>query len=163
MQIFVKTLTGKTITLEVEPSDSIDYVKAKIYQSVMLKNIANGNIGIDRILNVEIPQTTETIPFLNNQIAVRWYYSDVTNKDSLHQDLLKNIQTLLLLDPSNAFLQYNKAVLRLLLWSHDFKREAEPRLVLREIKLLGSSSIERWMINRLYILHSKALLRKFVI
>ena len=30
MQIFVKTLTGKTITLEVEPSDSIDAVKAKI-------------------------------------------------------------------------------------------------------------------------------------
>ena len=30
MTIFVKTLTGKTITLEVEPSDSIDNVKAKI-------------------------------------------------------------------------------------------------------------------------------------
>jgi len=30
MQIFVKTLTGKTITLEVEPSDSIDNIKAKI-------------------------------------------------------------------------------------------------------------------------------------
>nr|ANM86239.1 ubiquitin [Stygiella incarcerata] len=30
MQIFVKTLTGKTITLDVEPSDSITAVKAKI-------------------------------------------------------------------------------------------------------------------------------------
>ena len=30
MQIFVKTLTGKTITLEVEPSDSIDEVKDMI-------------------------------------------------------------------------------------------------------------------------------------
>ena len=30
MPIFVKTLTGKTITLEVEPSDSIEVVKAKI-------------------------------------------------------------------------------------------------------------------------------------
>merc|ERR1711918_206959 len=30
MQIFVKTLTGKTITLEVEPSDSIENVNAKI-------------------------------------------------------------------------------------------------------------------------------------
>jgi ubiquitin len=30
MQIFVQTLTGKTIALEVEPSDSIDNVKAKI-------------------------------------------------------------------------------------------------------------------------------------
>ena len=30
MQIFVKTLTGKTITLDVEASDSIDNVKGKI-------------------------------------------------------------------------------------------------------------------------------------
>lgn len=30
MQIFVKTLTGKTITLEVESSDSIENVKSKI-------------------------------------------------------------------------------------------------------------------------------------
>ncbi len=30
MQIFVKTLTGKTLTLDVEPSDTIDNVKQKI-------------------------------------------------------------------------------------------------------------------------------------
>ena len=32
MQIFVKTLTGKTITLEVEANDSVDAVKAKIQE-----------------------------------------------------------------------------------------------------------------------------------
>src|SRR5580698_6399968 len=30
MQIFVKALTGKTVTLNVEPSDSIENVKAKL-------------------------------------------------------------------------------------------------------------------------------------
>jgi ubiquitin len=30
IQIFVKTLTGKTITLVVDPSDTIEAVKAKI-------------------------------------------------------------------------------------------------------------------------------------
>lgn len=30
MQIFVKTLTGKTITLDVDSADTIDTVKAKI-------------------------------------------------------------------------------------------------------------------------------------
>ena len=30
MQIFVKTLTGKTITLETEPSDTIEQIKSKI-------------------------------------------------------------------------------------------------------------------------------------
>lgn len=30
MQIFIRTLTGKTITLDVEPADTIENVKAKI-------------------------------------------------------------------------------------------------------------------------------------
>ncbi|TNJ28635.1 Ubiquitin [Giardia muris] len=30
MQIFVKTLTGKTVTLDVEPTDTITNIKAKI-------------------------------------------------------------------------------------------------------------------------------------
>jgi len=35
MQIFVKTLTGKTITLEVESSNTIDNVKAKFQEKVL--------------------------------------------------------------------------------------------------------------------------------
>jgi hypothetical protein len=31
VQIFVKTLTGKTITLQVEASDTIEYVKAGVF------------------------------------------------------------------------------------------------------------------------------------
>ena len=30
MQLFIKTLTGKTITLDTEPGDTIESVKAKI-------------------------------------------------------------------------------------------------------------------------------------
>ena len=41
MQIFVKTLTGKTITLEVESSDTIDNVKSKI-QGTRSAGIAAG-------------------------------------------------------------------------------------------------------------------------
>lgn len=32
MQIFIKTLTGKTITVEIEPSDTIENVKQKIQE-----------------------------------------------------------------------------------------------------------------------------------
>jgi ubiquitin len=34
MQIFLKNLTGKTVTLDVEPSDTIDNVKQKIQDKV---------------------------------------------------------------------------------------------------------------------------------
>jgi ubiquitin len=41
MQIFVKTLTGKTITLEVESSDTIDNVKSKIQGTLLVPAMRN--------------------------------------------------------------------------------------------------------------------------
>ncbi len=128
-----------------------DYIKAKIYQSVMLKNVGSGNISKEQILNLKIPRSKETIPFVNNQIALMWYSSKSENRDSLHLYLFNKIEALLAIDHMNPFLKYNQSVLRLLLWSSDYKREVNPRLVLREIKLLASTNIEAWMINRLVL------------
>ena len=48
MQIFVKTLTGKTITLEVEPSDTIENVKAKIQVTIFfLINLITVNQSLE--------------------------------------------------------------------------------------------------------------------
>ena len=41
MQIFVKTLTGKTITLDVDSSDSIENVKQKIQDKEVFLQINN--------------------------------------------------------------------------------------------------------------------------
>jgi|TARA_B100001175_G_scaffold289980_1_gene274094 hypothetical protein len=37
MQIFVKTLTGKTITLDVEGTDTIEAIKAKIQDKLFVQ------------------------------------------------------------------------------------------------------------------------------
>ena len=54
MQIFVKTLTGKTITLEVEPSDSIENVKAKIQVKLDQHYHKNIKINIEKFYSVVI-------------------------------------------------------------------------------------------------------------
>lgn len=41
MQIFCKTLTGKTITLDVEPTDTIENVKQKIQEKEVRRSACN--------------------------------------------------------------------------------------------------------------------------
>jgi len=128
-----------------------DYGKAKVYQSVMLKNIENGNVGANKILNINIPHTKANVPFINNQLALRWFVSKSKNKDSLNRVLLREIEIQLVVDPTNAFLRYNETVLRLLIFSNNYSTESDPNVLLKEIRSLANTSIEKWMINRLLL------------
>ncbi|KAL4571602.1 hypothetical protein LXL04_018365 [Taraxacum kok-saghyz] len=74
MQIFVKTLTGKTITLEVESSDTIDNVKAKIQdkEGMIFHRIFDCNICKARLNDllsiVGIPPDQQRLIFAGKQL-----------------------------------------------------------------------------------------------
>ncbi len=91
MQIFVKTLTGKTITLEVEPGDYISTVKTKIqekegipsdqqrltYGGKLLENdnetLADHNVQKEStlILTLRLPGTAENLKSVSDEAALK--------------------------------------------------------------------------------------------
>lgn len=101
MQIFVKTTTGKTITLEVEPSDSIENIKQKIQDKesyppdsiiltfndiVLLNNrtLADYNIQKESTLHmflvVDVPANPSGFPV--SPTAIVWTWEDTSTSET---------------------------------------------------------------------------------
>ena len=91
MQIFIKSLTGETLTLEVEKTDTIDNVKAKIYALASERTFRSELNLFSLDPSTRDFDATIFVRPLNGGKAERVFLKDVDRSDWLFRNIARRV------------------------------------------------------------------------
>jgi uncharacterized protein YkwD len=121
-----------------------DLKSATIIQSSIYSGIENNYFTYELIDSVQIPKTKEFAQIINNDIIFRY-------RNNLKGDFIKELEVISALDPSNIHIKYNIYDLTLKAWEKDPNFLSSPEGLIKNIKTLYNTKIDKQLVNRLYI------------
>jgi hypothetical protein len=125
---------------------------AKVYQTLMFHYVDEGKLPKKVLFNNNIPKTQKYASLNNNVLAFKMYFDTLINHNNdKYAELLDEFNKLLSISPKNPYLRYNKLMLRLLIWTHDYSKENNPQELFKEVKDLYKTKIENWKVNQLFL------------
>jgi uncharacterized protein YkwD len=121
-----------------------DAANASIMQSALFDAVQAEELTYDQVGLIAIPKTKEFAQMLNNDLVFRY-------SAKLGGDYVKELEEISALDPSNAFIKFNLYNVQLKSWSDGTLVVSNPDPILKNIKTLFNSKVDKKMVNQLYL------------
>ena len=112
-------------------------IQAAIFEAIKNKD----SVSLDSLV---LPKTPLYAQLINNELVYRHAISP-------RPDLLKELEETSMLDPKNPYINYNILQLSLAKWQQDSAFVDQPEYLIKRIRQLYTSKIEKKLITRLYL------------
>jgi hypothetical protein len=121
-----------------------DYANATILQNALFESVAAGELGIYALDAAPLPRTKEYAQMINNEIIFRY-------QQKFNMDFVKALDDAAALDPGNLFIRFNSYNLTLRGWADSTLKVNSPDPILKNIKTLFNTKVDKKMVNQLYL------------
>ncbi|MCS6823750.1 MAG: hypothetical protein NZ529_05600 [Cytophagaceae bacterium] len=121
-----------------------DFANASALQASLFDAVMNKEISYGTMENISIPKSKEYAQLINNDIIFRY-------NNGYEMDYVKALEEVSALDPSNVFIKFNLYNMQLLNWYKDPSSMNNPDPLIKNIKTLFNTKIDKKLANQLYL------------